>query len=180
MSEELRDKNGLTEEEYLKDYNPDKWKKPSVTADMSIFTQNDGEYKILLIKRGNHPYISRWALPGGFTQAGESIDETAARELEEETSVKMDVNSIKLVGVYSKPGRDPRDWTISVAYTAVVDEKMIKPIAGDDAAATKWFAVNSNNGELSFTSDDLTIDGKDLAFDHEQIISDALKIIREH
>ncbi len=179
MAEDLRDKNGLTEEEYLQDYNPDKWKKPSVTADMCIFTETDGKYKILLIKRGNHPYIGRWALPGGFTQAGESIEETAARELEEETSVKMSAENIRLVGNYSKPGRDPRDWTISAAYMAVVDEKMIKPIAGDDAAATKWFVVNFNEDGLSFTSDELKIDGKSLAFDHEQIIRDAMKILGE-
>ncbi|WP_081677432.1 NUDIX domain-containing protein [Butyrivibrio sp. WCD3002] len=98
MSEILRDKNGLTEEEYLKDYNPDKWKKPSLTADICIITKSEGARKILLIRRGNHPYIGKWALPGGFTQQGEKIEETASRELEEETGIRMDAISRLMAG----------------------------------------------------------------------------------
>ena len=130
---EIRDKNGLTELEYLKTYNPDAWKKPSLTADICIMTRNDEEDRILMIKRGNHPFLGRWALPGGFSQEGESIEETAARELAEETGVNIDLDELKLIGVYSKPGRDPRDWTVSAAYLAVVDANLIIPIAADDA-----------------------------------------------
>ena len=178
MSNEMRDKNGLTEAEYLKNYNPDAWKKPSLTADICIISETDGIRKILLIRRGNHPYIGKWALPGGFSQAGERIEETAARELEEETSIRMNAKDLTLVGIYSKPGRDPRDWTVSAAYLAVVDWKSVKPIAADDAEDAGWFdmSTDSQSGDLIFTKGNLQLTLKDLAFDHEDIINDALKI----
>ena len=178
MGDELRDKNGLTQEEYLKGYNPDKWKKPSLTSDICIITNDTENRKILLIRRGNHPCIGQWALPGGFAQAGESIEETASRELEEETAIKMDTDKLKLVGVYSKPGRDPRDWTVSVAYLAEVDEAKVKPIAGDDAADTGWYLIKEDSDGISLSCENTTIRLEDLAFDHEDIIRDALKSIR--
>ncbi len=175
MGEEIRDKNGLTLEEYLKDYDPDKWKKPSLTADICIITKGT-DRKILLIRRGNHPYIGKWALPGGFSQAGETIEETAARELKEETDVSMETNDLTLVGIYSKPGRDPRDWTVSAAYLARVDEAELRPIAGDDADDAGWFTIKNESGELTLTKGEMNLTLKDLAFDHEDIIRDALSI----
>lgn len=95
-----RDKNGLTEEEFLKSYNPDKYPKPSLTADICIFAHSDVT-EILLVKRGGHPYIGKWALPGGFANKNEPIEKTASRELKEETGIEG--VSMKLVGVYSQP-----------------------------------------------------------------------------
>lgn len=175
MSEEIRDKNGLTEAEYLKNYNPDKYKKPALTADICIITDEPESPRILLIKRGNHPHLGRWALPGGFSEAGERIEETAARELLEETSVQMSADSLKLVGVYSKPGRDPRGWTVSCAYLAIVDPGSIKPIAADDAADAKWFTIAKSGDSYTLSADGITLKLSDLAFDHEDIVSDALK-----
>lgn len=177
--EEIRDKNGLTEAEYLANYNPDKWKKPSLTADICIITNGD-EKKILLIRRGNHPCLEKWALPGGFSEAGERIEETAARELEEETSIKMDAKELTLVGVYSKPGRDPRGWTVSAAYLAVVNPGEVKPIAADDAADAKWFSVRAvaeKAGDYTLVADDIELHFFDLAFDHEDIVSDAINMV---
>ncbi|WP_035797422.1 NUDIX domain-containing protein [Butyrivibrio sp. MB2005] len=174
MSEILRDKNGLTEEEYLKDYNPDKWKKPSLTADICIITKSEGARKILLIRRGNHPYIGKWALPGGFTQQGETIEETASRELEEETGIRMDAKALTLVGLYSKPGRDPRDWTVSAAYLAEVDENEVRPIAGDDADDAKWFTISKDGDNYTLSCGDIVLALSDLAFDHEEIFMDAI------
>ncbi len=174
MSEILRDKNGLTEEEYLKDYNPDKWKKPSLTADICIITKSEGARKILLIRRGNHPYIGKWALPGGFTQQGETIEGTASRELEEETGIRMDAKALALVGLYSKPGRDPRDWTVSAAYLAEVDENEVRPIAGDDAEDAKWFTIEEDGGKYALSCDKTLLSLSDLAFDHEEIFMDAI------
>ncbi len=176
MSEEIRDKNGLTEAEYLKGYDPDRWKKPSLTADICIITKGNDENKILLIRRGNHPYIGKWALPGGFSQAGEKIEETAARELEEETGISMDASDLTLVGVYSTPGRDPRDWTVSAAYLAVVDEKAVNPVAGDDADDAKWFKINRNGQDVTLSHGELNITLSDLAFDHNEIITAALRV----
>ena len=84
---ELVDKNGLTEEEYLKNYRPGDYERPSVTVDMLIFAVDNREesIRLLLIKRKNHPFLGCWALPGGFVEMTESLRDAAARELEEET-----------------------------------------------------------------------------------------------
>ena len=177
MSEVLRDRNGLTEAEYLKDYNPDKWKKPSLTADICIIAKGESDNKILLIRRGNHPYLGKWALPGGFSQAGEKIEETAARELEEETGIRMSSEELKLVGIYSKPGRDPRDWTVSAAYLAAVNENEVRPIAGDDADDAAWFSIGRENGSVILSAGDIMLKLSELAFDHEEIITDALQTL---
>jgi ADP-ribose pyrophosphatase YjhB (NUDIX family) len=168
--EEIRDKNGLTEAEFLKTYDSDKYRKPSLTADICIIT-DEAEKKILLIKRGNHPCLGKWALPGGFSEAGERIEETAARELEEETGIKMDPSELTLVGVYSKPGRDPRGWTVSAAYLAKVDPEKVKPIAADDAADAKWFLISEGH---KLTCGEISLGLSDLAFDHEDIVGDAI------
>ncbi len=173
--EPIRDKNGLTEAEFLERYNPGDWERPSLTADICIIT-DEREKKILLIRRGNHPCLGKWALPGGFSEKGERIEESAARELEEETTIKMEAKDLTLVGIYSKPGRDPRGWTVTAAYKAIVDPTKVKPIAADDAADARWFKISvEDTGDLKFTAGDLTITLSDLAFDHCDIVSDALK-----
>ena len=172
--EPIRDKNGLTEAEFLKSYNSDAWKKPSVTADICIIT-DEIEKKILLIRRGNHPFLGKWALPGGFSEEGERIEESAARELEEETCIKMPAGDLTLVGVYSKPGRDPRGWTITAAFKAIVDPSKVKPIAADEAADAKWFTIKDEGGRISFAAEGTSLTLEDLAFDHCEIITDALR-----
>ncbi|OON85230.1 NUDIX hydrolase [Oribacterium sp. C9] len=172
---EIRDKNGLTEEEYLKSYDSNKWKKPSLTADICIITKKFSEEMVLLIKRGNHPCLGKWAFPGGFSEEGERIEETAARELLEETGVKMAPKDLTLIGIYSKPGRDPRGWTVSAAYLAVVDPDKVKPIAADDAADAEWFTVIHENDNYRFVNGETVLTLKDLAFDHDDIMMDALK-----
>ena len=92
------------------------YKIPSLTADIFIF---DDEFNFILIKRKNDPYKDFWALPGGFVEYGESVEDAAIREAKEETSI--DVELKELVNVYSKPDRDPRGHTITVAYIAKGD-----------------------------------------------------------
>ena len=131
------------------------YKKPSVTADIFIF---DDELNFILIKRGNDPFKDCWALPGGFVEYGESVENAAMREAKEETSI--DIELIDLVNVYSEPDRDPRGHTITVAYTAKGDLSAGK--ADDDA---KDIAIFSS----------AKLEGTDIAFDHERIIGDCLK-----
>lgn len=139
----LKDKNGLTEAEFLKQYDPDRYEKPAVTVDMLIFTVNpekDYALELLLIERGGHPYLGKWAIPGGFVEMDESLEEAAARELLEETGL----SDIYMEQLYSfgEVGRDPRMRVISVAYMALVPKEKLKPVAGDDAAKVRWFSVH--------------------------------------
>ena len=170
---EKLDAKGLTEKEFLKQYDPDKYTKPSLTADILVFREKQGsaEPDILLIKRKGHPFIDHWALTGGFAERGEAIEHTAARELEEETGVSN--LKMELVGIYSKPGRDPRGWTVSAAYMAVVSDDQIEPVAGDDAGEVCWAKVSIVHGTAHVSINDICIN-QELAFDHYEMISDAI------
>ncbi|MCA0756610.1 NUDIX hydrolase [Paenibacillus sp. N4] len=124
----------------------------------------DRELQVLLIKRSVWPFEEKWALPGGFTRESETVYECARRELQEETAVE-DVH-IEYFNVYSAPGRDPRGWMISHAFLALVNERLLEKRKADvDAADVGLFSVEEALG-------------MDLAFDHRQILSDALEGIR--
>lgn len=169
ISDKLLDSKGLTEEEYLLRYDPDRYPKPSVTADILIFNGD----RILLIKRKNHPFISRWALPGGFAEKDEELIDTARRELEEETSLRKD--DLALVGVFSKPGRDPRGWTVSAAYMSdLSDEDMEKVRASDDAKEAGWFRIEDTENGITVV-DPESGETIGLAFDHLDIIREAVR-----
>ena len=175
---QLLDKKGLTEEEFLRQYDSDKYPKPSVTADIVIFRERENAApEVLLIRRGGHPFLGRWAFPGGFAERGERIEQTAARELQEETGVTG--ADMTLVGVYSKPGRDPRGWTVSAAYAAVLSDAAAS--AGDDAAEVRWAPLERDaQGVYRLRPDDgLTPDARGcaLAFDHDEILADAIRRI---
>jgi len=150
MPDLLRNKDGLTEEEFLAAYRPGDYERPSNTVDMLLFTVADKvsdsirkdkekQMKVLLIKRKNHPDIHKWALPGGFVEMDEDIEAAAYRELEEETGV-TDVYMEQLF-TYGKVGRDKRMRVISISHMALIPQESIKPIAGDDAEDVAWFTV---------------------------------------
>ena len=125
---------------FLKTYDDSKYAKPSVTADMVIFSRfSDGSLQVLLIRRGKSPYKDQFALPGGFVNPDESVDDAAARELKEETGV--DCGCLEQLRTFSTPGRDPRRWVITCAYLALVEKSEITVKAGDDAKAAEWFSV---------------------------------------
>jgi 8-oxo-dGTP diphosphatase len=130
------------------------YKIPSITADIFIF---DDDLNFILIKRKNDPYKDCWAIPGGFVEYGESVETAAIREAKEETSI--DVELVDLVNVYSKPDRDPRGHTVTVAYTA----------RGDFSSKR----ADSDAKDIGIFSKD-EIDEIDIAFDHRQIIEDCL------
>lgn len=141
----LLDEDGLTEEEFLDAYNPGDWEKASMTTDIANFTVSKNEkgvdqLKILLIKRGNHPDIFSWALPGGFMDMTESLHDAASRELSEETSLN-DVY-LRPVGEFSNPNRDKRMRVVTFAYMSLIEQSQAKGIyAGDDAIDAKWFTI---------------------------------------
>ncbi len=151
MKKEIRDKNGLTEAEFLRSYKAEDYVRPSVAADMAIFTVQEAEEEnyrklpekklcILLIERGVHPYLGTWALPGGFVRPGETTEETAKRELKEETG--LDHVYLEQLYTFSDPDRDPRTWVMSCSYMALIDSSGVKPKAGDDAAKAAWFSIS--------------------------------------
>ena len=178
--------NKTEEQEFLKNYDASKYERPSVTADVVILTMDeDNELNVLLIKRGGHPYKDHWAIPGGFLEAGkESIDEAAARELYEETGIKVsdgiDLSQLITVGT---PDRDPRTHVVSVVYTALVPKKLLSIKAGDDAKEAMLFKIRNGydeNGEYNtyFVGDKRSITLDNLAFDHADLILTALERLK--
>lgn len=134
-----------------------KYPRPAVTADCVVMTR-EAEPKVLLIQRGNQPFKGGWAFPGGFMNMDETTEQCAIRELEEETGLK--VSKVNQIGAYSKVERDPRGRTVTVAYLAIVDA----PIAvngQDDASKAQWFPLSAL---------------PELAFDHADIMQDAIKL----
>jgi 8-oxo-dGTP diphosphatase len=127
-----------------------------VTVDAVVFRNQNSSPEILLIRRKNEPFKDSWALPGGFVDDGEDLEDAAIRELEEETSVK--INGAEQLRAFGKPGRDPRHHTVSVAFLAFVAENTTA-VAADDAKEIGWFAIT---------------DLPALAFDHAEIIAFAL------
>ena len=168
---ELLDKRGLTEAEAIAVYRKKNYPKPALTADICVFARSGGGWRLLLIRRGGHPFLGCWALPGGFAESGETIEATAARELQEETGLTG--LPLRLVGVYSAPGRDPRGWTVSAAYGTRVEARL-DAVADDDAAEAGWFDV-ALPGEGPATI--ALPEGQRLAFDHAEIIADAAALL---
>lgn len=147
----MRDKNGLTEEEFLASYRADRFERPSVTVDIVLFA---GE-RVLLIRRGGHPFLGKLALPGGFVEPNDTVPQAAFRELQEETRLQ-DV-ALKQLPVFSAPNRDPRTRIITVPFlafpTGSPEELIASVSAGDDAAdAAFWtFSVRDEGEKLTVT-----------------------------
>lgn len=150
-----------TEDEkvFLEAYSMKDYPKPSLTADCIVLRKARGNLDILLIKRGEHPYMNCYALPGGFLNPNETIEEAAHRELHEETGIE-DIE-LSLLQVFSQPGRDPRGWIISTVYVGYVGENQLVNF-GSDSIDAVWVGIN----ELS---------DYELAFDHREMIELALK-----
>lgn len=133
------------EEQFLKSYDPNKYRNPGVAADTALFAVDEGGLSILLIKRGGYPYKGRWALPGGFVNIDEDVFDSAVRELEEETGLVSPY--IEQVFVWGKPGRDPRDRVITVSFAGLVGRSQVNARAGDDAAEAEWFRLSDYTSE---------------------------------
>ncbi len=148
------DEKGMTEAQFLKEYDVTRYFRPSVTVDAALCRVERDGGSILLIKRGGHPYIGKWALPGGFVEKDEPCEVAAPRELREETGIK-NVALRQLVTV-STPGRDPRWRNITVVFYAETTEKL-HAVGGDDAKQAKWFdfsiETDGKNVQLCFSAD---------------------------
>ena len=200
-----------SEKAFLQSYSTADYPRPSVTADIVVFKirsekadnfRKDPESRLslLLIRRGGHPFKDHWALPGGFLAPGETIEQCALREVEEETSVVP--ASLMSIGLFSEPQRDPRGWIISNAFVSVIGSSEETQRSGDDAADAQWFDVRfeqENDGvyRLTLSRSETVIraalreeksrfgmtsfrieDSGSLAFDHAAIIARALTALR--
>jgi ADP-ribose pyrophosphatase YjhB (NUDIX family) len=157
------------EKEYLKKYNPNDWPKPSVAADIAVFAYGEDRLHLLLVQRGNYPYKGNWALPGGFANMDEDLHETAGRELEEETGLKNVF--LEQVSMWGKPGRDPRDRTITALHMALVEKAKARVQAGDDASAAKWFTVENYIEKRDFFEEERVVRTKKLILDGETVLA---------
>lgn len=196
------------EKAYLDAYDSNKWKKASHTADIAVFAVSGDALYLLLIKRGGVPYRGWYCLPGGFADMEESLDQTAARELSEETGI-ADLPLHQVV-TYGETGRDPRDRCITTLYMTLAKKEDIKAKAGDDAADADFCMVCDYDKECIYSGSakeeyvTLTLEGKNtfepqikrtfegarkvsfeipdhggLAFDHARAVIDAYEFLKK-
>lgn len=138
---DAKDSQGVTLRDFLCAYRPGDYERPAVTVDNLILRKTNDGYSLLMIRRGRHPYYNMLALPGGFIEMTESLEDAAARELMEETGI----TGLKCtqLGAYGTVGRDPRLRIISVAYLCVI-AKEIECKAGDDASDAGFYTVKAS------------------------------------
>ncbi len=134
------------------------WPRPMVTVDAAVFTHSGVKSRVLLIKRGNEPFKGKWAVPGGFVNMDEELEDAAVRELAEETGV----TGVKLeqMHTFGTVGRDPRGRQITIVFLGIATEDQTTIEAGDDAAEAQWFDIEKLP--------------KDLAFDHNDVVKFAV------
>ena len=196
---ERRDLNGLTEKEFLEKYTDTVYDKPSVTTDILVLGVDEtfAHLKALLIKRDEHPYLGFYALPGGFIKKDETAYQAAARKLSEEAGVK-DVY-LDQIYTFTRPGRDPRTWVMSIAYLALVgDVSQIRTTGEwfdlefeddrirlyDEESGTEIVYPVSikkfKNGRIEYENRVAENKGKGekLAFDHVEIIIESIMKLR--
>lgn len=136
--------------------------RPAVTVDALVFRNIGQGPQILLIKRGNPPFQGMWAIPGGFVEMDETLEEAAQRELQEETCISG--VDLKQYGTYGAINRDPRHRTISVAYAGLLTDHAVSAEASDDAADCEWFYLDQI---------------PETAFDHKLLIDDGIALAKQ-
>ena len=209
LYERRKDPENEGEKTFLAHYSIEKYDRPSVATDvvaMTLRSTDAGNYRsptrnylsVLLIRRGEHPFMNRWALPGGFLRHGEPVEHCAQRELFEETGLNTD--ALYPLGCFSEPGRDPRGWIISNAFLSVIGREDLSLRSGDDAMDARWFDLHfKEEGDIlkyDLVNDRITLHAElktkqnafgqfsfeilnsDLAFDHAKIIAASLKTLQ--
>ena len=132
----------------------------NLTTDAVIFAKHNKSIYVLLIQRKNEPYQHKWAFPGGFVDQNEKVIKACQRELKEETSLHLDIHQFDFLDFFDAIHRDPRNRTISFAYTCLLNSLQdVK--GGDDAASAKWIKMDDvNTNELAFDLAEILIAAK--------------------
>jgi len=134
------------------------WPRPMVTVDAAVFAFFGKKVKLLLINRGNEPFKGQWALPGGFIEINEELEDAAVRELQEETGLSN--VPLEQMHTFGNVGRDPRGRQITIVFMGVLEKRPPKIKGGDDAAKARWFDIEKLP--------------KNMAFDHSEVIRFAI------
>jgi 8-oxo-dGTP diphosphatase len=167
-----RSSSDAGEREFLDTYDPRAFPPVAATVDVVILTVRQGQLCVLLVRRGGHPHLGRWALPGGFVGPRETLDAAARRELAEETGLDTGTHFEQLA-TYGDPDRDPRMRVISVAYLALVPD-LPRPAGGTDATDARYWPV----ADLAAFAEERPAESgagePALAFDHGRILIDAV------
>ena len=158
--------NEMTEQEFLQNYDIRAFDVPLTSVDLVIFTVREQALQVLLVKRGEHPCKGKWALPGGFIDIGQDadLDATALRKLREKTGVEAPY--LEQLQGFGSATRDPRGWSATFAYFALLDAHGVSLAHGGGREAACWHTVDSLTERL------------DLAFDHAHIVDTALQRLR--
>jgi 8-oxo-dGTP diphosphatase len=138
------------------------WPRPMVTVDAAVFNISGDKIKMLLINRGNEPFKGKWALPGGFVEMEEELEDAVVRELAEETGL----TGVKLeqMHTFGTIGRDPRGRMITIVFMGIVNNEQTEIKAGDDAAKARWFDIENLP--------------ENMAFDHNEVLKFAIKKLK--
>ncbi|OHV45130.1 DNA hydrolase [Parafrankia soli] len=161
-----------------------------LAVDLVVLTVRDDTLCVLLVRRGIEPFAGRWALPGGFVRPDEDLDAAAVRELREETGLARSTGHLEQLATYADLDRDPRGRVATVAYLALAPDLPV-PVAGTDAAASRWWAVTdipragsdgdsgANGTDGGTGGDGRAVGGMTgLAFDHARILADGVERAR--
>ena len=138
------------------------WPRPTVSVDAVVFALFKNKVKLLLVKRRYEPFKDKWALPGGFIEIDEELEDAVARELAEETGL-VDV-PLEQMHTFGNVGRDPRGRQITIVFMGIATEGKERIKAGDDAKEVKWFDIEKLP--------------KDMGFDHEKIAKLAIEKLK--
>ena len=159
---------------FLRSYSARIYRKPSVTVDVVFLSVTPTQADVLLTRRTAPPQAGAWALPGGFVRMDEDLEEAARRILQEKASGPPDADLVQ-IGAYGAPDRDPRTRVITVAFLAVIDRGHPLPPAEDPREPSRWFRVDAEGSVLPLRGEP---EPPEVAFDHERIIADALRLVR--
>ena len=165
--------NSMTEEAFLKSYDPSLYERPSITVDVLVFTTHKTTLQVLLVRRDEMPFRGKWALPGTFIHMEETAEQAAARALMAKTGAERIF--LEQLYTFSSLDRDPRMRVISIAYLAMVPRLRLSFQEGEEKGQALLFDVVRGGKEgILLQAGDLSLKLADLAFDHGRILETAL------